>query len=34
MVMVTHDERIAARADRVIRLIDGRVVEQMGSESV
>jgi len=28
MVMVTHDERIAARADRVIRLIDGRVVEQ------
>jgi len=30
MVMVTHDERIAARADRVIRLIDGRVVEQTG----
>ncbi len=28
MVMVTHDERIAARADRVIRLIDGRVVEE------
>ena len=28
MVMVTHDERIAARADRTIRLIDGRVVEQ------
>ncbi|MFK7759154.1 MAG: ABC transporter ATP-binding protein [Phycisphaerales bacterium] len=27
MVMVTHDERIAARADRIIRLIDGRVVE-------
>ncbi|MEX0876926.1 MAG: ABC transporter ATP-binding protein [Phycisphaerales bacterium] len=27
MVMVTHDERIAARADRIIRLLDGRVVE-------
>lgn len=31
MVMVTHDERIAARADRTIRLIDGRVVEQSAS---
>jgi lipoprotein-releasing system ATP-binding protein len=27
MVMVTHDERIAERADRVIRLVDGRVLE-------
>ena len=27
MVMVTHDERIAARADRVIHLLDGRVQE-------
>jgi lipoprotein-releasing system ATP-binding protein len=33
MVMVTHDERIAARADRVIRLVDGRVQEDDGSES-
>ncbi len=28
MVMVTHDERIAKRSDRVIRLVDGRVVEE------
>ena len=27
LVMVTHDERIAERADRVIRLVDGRVSE-------
>jgi ABC-type lipoprotein export system ATPase subunit len=30
--MVTHDERVAERADRVVRLVDGRVAEggQMG----
>ena len=27
LVMVTHDERIAQRSDRVIRLVDGRVHE-------
>ncbi len=27
ILMVTHDERIAERADRVVRLADGRVVE-------
>lgn len=27
LVMVTHDERIAQRSDRVVRLVDGRVVE-------
>lgn len=27
IVMVTHDQQIAARADRVIRLADGRVVD-------
>jgi len=27
LVMVTHDERIAERSDRVIRLHDGRIVE-------
>ena len=32
MVMVTHDERIAKRADRVIRLTDGRIDEQNAVE--
>jgi lipoprotein-releasing system ATP-binding protein len=27
IIMVTHDERIAAKADKVIRLVDGKVVE-------
>jgi len=31
MVMVTHDERIAKRADRVIRLLDGRVEHENGT---
>ncbi len=26
IVMVSHDERVAARADRIVRLIDGRLV--------
>jgi len=26
LVLVTHDERVAARSDRVIRMLDGRVV--------
>jgi putative ABC transport system ATP-binding protein len=26
LVMVTHDEGLAARADRMVRLADGRVV--------
>ncbi len=26
IIMVTHDQRVAARADRVVRLVDGRVV--------
>ncbi|MDF1810087.1 MAG: ABC transporter ATP-binding protein [Phycisphaerales bacterium] len=33
LVMVTHDERIAERADRVIRLVDGVVVEENGTIS-
>jgi lipoprotein-releasing system ATP-binding protein len=27
VLMVTHDERVAERADRVVRLVDGRVAE-------
>jgi len=27
LIMVTHDEAVAARADRVVRLVDGRVAD-------
>jgi lipoprotein-releasing system ATP-binding protein len=27
MMMVTHDPQIAARADRIVRLADGRIEE-------
>ena len=30
MLMVTHDPEIAARADRIVELVDGRVVEAAG----
>lgn len=30
MLMVTHDPEIAARADRIVELVDGRVVAQNG----
>ncbi len=29
IIMVTHDPRVAARADRMVRLVDGRVVENV-----
>jgi len=32
IVMVTHDDRIAARADRVIRLADGKIVDSDNSK--
>jgi putative ABC transport system ATP-binding protein len=32
VVLVTHDPTLAARADRLIRLADGRVVEDTGRE--
>ena len=31
MVMVTHDPTIAARADRVVKMVDGMVVEETAS---
>jgi lipoprotein-releasing system ATP-binding protein len=27
IIMVTHDERIAAKADKIIRLVDGKIVD-------
>ena len=32
LIMVTHDDEIAGRADRVLRLSDGRIVEDNGKE--
>ena len=29
-ILVTHDERMAAKTDRIIRLVDGRVAEDSG----
>ncbi|WP_051935381.1 ABC transporter ATP-binding protein [Deinococcus sp. YIM 77859] len=31
VLLVTHDERLAARADRVLHLLDGRIVEEEGA---
>jgi putative ABC transport system ATP-binding protein len=34
VLMVTHDMQVAARADRIIRMIDGRVIEQRPDAAV
>ncbi|MFI4882396.1 MAG: ABC transporter ATP-binding protein, partial [Phycisphaerales bacterium JB064] len=31
MLMVTHDPNVAKRADRVVRMVDGRIVEESAS---
>lgn len=33
IVLVTHDPRAAARADRVIRLVDGRIAAELGEDA-
>jgi putative ABC transport system ATP-binding protein len=33
LVLVTHDDGVAARADRVVRMLDGRAVEAAGAAS-
>jgi len=33
VVLVTHDEALASRATRIIRLADGAVVHDSGAES-
>ena len=30
LVLVTHDVELAARADRLVRLCDGRIVDDVG----
>ena len=32
MIVVTHDEKVAAMADRIIRIEDGRIVEDAVNE--
>jgi lipoprotein-releasing system ATP-binding protein len=31
-ILVTHDERMAAKTDRIIRLVDGRIIEDSRTE--
>jgi len=34
LVVVTHDPKVASRADRILVLIDGRVVREVGGEGI
>ncbi len=33
LVLVTHDERLAAECDRIVRMSDGRIVEDRGAKA-
>ena len=34
VIVVTHDERVAQKADRIIRIEDGKIYEEKSNESI
>jgi putative ABC transport system ATP-binding protein len=34
LILITHDNALAERCDRIIRLADGRIVEDRATEAV